>query len=146
VVASNALSGHPPSAATDGNAATDWQSISVPAWIYVDMGAIRLIDTAVLRWTAGLHAREFGIYVWTSYGWRVVYHTRAGAGGDQTIRFGTVAARYVAVAAATGQSTRIGIREVEVYRAGGGTYPYDAGESLEAAPDASAILPAPDAR
>jgi hypothetical protein len=89
------FSGVEPYKAFDSNLGTRWSSrFSDPQLIYVDLGAVRTFDQVVLRWE-NAYARRYGIYYWDGSGWRNVYWTDNGDGGNDTITFTPVQARYV---------------------------------------------------
>ncbi|MEU4715711.1 penicillin acylase family protein [Micromonospora purpureochromogenes] len=107
----------PASRAVDGDPGTRWSS----GWsdhqsITVDLGTVRPVARAVLRWEAA-HARSYRIDVSTDgAAWRTVWSTTAGDGGTDNDRFATTGARYVRMVGLT-RATSYGFSlwELEVY-------------------------------
>lgn len=96
------------SRAVDGNIGSRWSSqFSSPQWIKVDLGANRLVDTAILRWETA-YAKSYGIYYWTGSYWANLYWTSRGSGGTNMIRFSPITARYFMMYA-TERGTRWGV-------------------------------------
>lgn len=85
-----------PEAAVDGKLSTRWSSaFADPQWLAVDLGAVTTICRVELAWE-GAYARHYAIQVSADgQKWTDVYQTDAGKGGVETIRFPSVAARYV---------------------------------------------------
>lgn len=97
-----------PSRAVDSNIGTRWSSVFRDnQWIYVDLGANRYVDTAILRWQAA-YARSYGIYYWTGSYWANLYWTSQGSGGTNMIRFTPTTARYFMMYA-TERGTKWGV-------------------------------------
>ncbi len=105
-----------PYKAFDGHLNTRWSSrFSDPQFIYVDLGATYTFDQVVLRWETA-YARRYGIYYWTGSAWRNVYWTDNGNGGNDTITFSPVRARYVGMyGIQRGTSWGYSLWEFEVY-------------------------------
>ncbi len=83
-------------AAIDGNLSTRWSSeFSDPQWIAIDLGEQTRISRVELVWEAA-YAKAYAIQV-SDDGttWRDVFTTTSGKGGDETIRFAPVDARWV---------------------------------------------------
>lgn len=94
---STEFNGVEPYKAFDGNLSTRWSSrFADPQMIYVDLGSNQTFNQVVLRWEAA-YARRFGIYYWNGSQWRNVWWTDNGDGGNDTITFTPVSARYVAM-------------------------------------------------
>jgi len=110
---------YPAGNATDGDLGTEWRPTALPAWLYVDLGTDIPIERVVLRWGTGLHATAYTVYVWSGGAWKAVHGERAGAGGDETIRVAETS-RYVLLYAESSAGATVGLRELEVYRAGSG--------------------------
>jgi hypothetical protein len=113
---------------TDGNLATEYHSaVGLPAWYYVDLGAVQDFDRVDIHWSANMHATSYTLYTWNGRGWGPVYSTRSGAGGDESLRIAPQRSRYALLYAAAGPANMIGIRELEVYyrtsSSGGGVTP-----------------------
>lgn len=111
---------YPASNATDGNTATEWRPTAIPSWLYADLGAEILVDRVILRWAPGLHATGYTIYAWSGGAWTPLRTERAGRGGDESVTFPATSTRYMMVYVETGATTTVGLRELEVYRSGGG--------------------------
>ncbi len=64
IASADGVPGYPPTALTDGDAATEWR---VPpgraAWAYIDLGREEVFSRMVLRWGQQF-ATEYSIYVW----------------------------------------------------------------------------------
>jgi hypothetical protein len=91
----------------------------MPQWIYVDLGSVQRFDRVVLRWTAGMHATVYGLYVWTGYAWALFYSTTTGDGGVDDVALWPVSGRYVLMYAYAGASTALGLEEYEIYGSAG---------------------------
>ncbi|MBR7835101.1 glycoside hydrolase family 3 C-terminal domain-containing protein [Actinospica durhamensis] len=108
--------GNPPSAATDGDPGTRWESAySDPQWLEVDLGSVQQICGIELLWEAA-YASAFQIQVSNDNAtWTTEYSTTAGTGGTQTFSI-SVNARYVRMYA-TARATQWGdsIYEFDVY-------------------------------
>lgn len=84
------------SMAIDGSLDTRWAAPGIdPTWITVDLGAQTDICKVVLEWETA-YARKYKIEV-SNDGeiWETVYEETNGDGGNDTIEFATVNARYV---------------------------------------------------
>ncbi len=114
---------YPASNATDGNTATEWRPTAIPSWIYADLGTAIPVERVILRWAAGLHATGYTIYAWSGGAWAPLHTERAGRGGDESIPVSSTTTQYVMVYVETGATTTVGLRELEVYRAGTGGAP-----------------------
>ncbi|WP_307846183.1 glycoside hydrolase family 3 C-terminal domain-containing protein [Actinospica durhamensis] len=108
--------GNPPSAATDGNPGTRWESAYTdPQWLEVDLGAPQQICSVGISWETA-YASAFQIQVSNDNAtWTTEYSTTTGAGGSQTFSISTTA-RYIRVYA-TVRATQWGdsIFEFDVY-------------------------------
>jgi hypothetical protein len=120
VVAESEAPGMPATAATDGDVNTPWESTGLPQWFYVDLGATINVDRANLRWVAGKHASDYGLYAWNGSSWYGIYTRRGGTGGDEMASFPAVRTRYVLLFAEAGPAGTIALNELEVYEAGSG--------------------------
>ncbi len=107
---------NPPSAATDGNPGSRWESAySDPQWLVVDLGAQTEICGASLLWEAA-YASAFQIQVSLDNAtWSTVYSTTTGTGGSESLTLSTTG-RYIRVYA-TARATQWGdsIFEFRVY-------------------------------
>ncbi len=108
---------------SDADLATEWRSLNLPSWIYVDLMATEEFDRAILKWSPGLHATHYTLYAWNGWTWAPVYSKSTGAGGDETAIFPPVRTRYVLLYAAAGPAGNVGLREFEVYKRQGGGQP-----------------------
>lgn len=103
--------------AVDGSTGTYWSSqFSDPQWIYVDLGAAQNIGKVKLSWETA-YAKSYKIQVSNdAANWTDVYTTTTGDGGEDTITFTQVSARYVRVYG-TQRGTNYGysLYEFEVY-------------------------------
>ncbi len=120
VVAESEAPGFPAAAAVDGDIATPWESAGLPQWFYVDLGASVRIDRANVRWAAGKHAADYGLYAWNGRDWYGIFSRRGGTGGDELATFPAVSTRYVLLFAEAGPAGSIALNELEVYEAGSG--------------------------
>ncbi|MFW2490246.1 glycosyl hydrolase [Clostridium chromiireducens] len=82
--------------AFDGNGNTRWSSAYFdPQWIYVDLGSVQSVSKVILKWESA-YAKQYQIQVSTDgNSWTTVYTNSANTGGDNTITFNSVNARYV---------------------------------------------------
>lgn len=102
--------------ASDGDAATEWRSLNLPVWIYLDLMTTEEFDRAILRWSPGLHATRYTLYVWNGWLWTPVYDKTTGTGGEETAIFPRVRGRYFLLHATAGPAGKVGLQEFEVYR------------------------------
>jgi hypothetical protein len=114
-IASSAEAGSEALSATDGEGATMWRSQRLPAWLYVDFGSPATLRNTVLRWAVEDRASHYGLYGWSSGGWRPLYATSLGDGGDDHIRLPSVQTRYLLLFGTAGPSGRLGLIELEAY-------------------------------
>lgn len=124
VVAEHETPGFPAANVVDGDLTTQWESASVPAWIYVDLGTAMTVSRVTLHWTPGKHATDYVLYAWNGANWAGLYQRRNGPGGDETIDLRSFNTRYVLLAATAGPSQTVALREFEVLRytsTGGGS-------------------------
>lgn len=121
---STEFNGVEPYKACDGNVGTRWSSrFSDPQFIYVDLGTNVTFDQVVLRWEAA-YARRYGVYYWTGNQWRNVYWTDNGDGGNDTITFSPVQARFVGMyGVQRGTQYGYSLWELEVYNTGNTVVP-----------------------
>ncbi|MBE7680117.1 glycosyl hydrolase [Paenibacillus sp. P13VS] len=84
--------------ATDANGNTRWSSAySNPQYIIVDLGSSQSVASVILRWEAA-YASQFQIQTSTdNSSWTTVYSNYSANGGNNTINFTPVTARYVKV-------------------------------------------------
>lgn len=138
--------------ASDADLNTDWQSLGLPVWIYVDLQGTYDVDRVVLRWTPGMHATSYALYAWNGWAWLAVYSTHRGGGGDETAVFPAVRTRWLLLYATAGPAGKVGLRELEVYeRAPSGRRPlsvpgrdaFEEGRPLEL--DPNGVVPPPPA-
>jgi hypothetical protein len=123
-VALNTLPGFDAPRSTDADLATDWQSLNLPVWIYVDLVNTYDINRAILRWTPGMHATTYALYAWNGWTWVAVYSFNRGVGGDETAIFPTVRTRWLLLYAIAGPAGKVGLREFEVYERTSTTPPH----------------------
>ena len=88
----------PPAQAVDGKLDTRWASDwSDPQWLKVDLGNEQTIRRVVLNWEAA-YGKSYRVEVSRDgTNWQQVFATTIGNGGEDVVRFGAVAARYVRV-------------------------------------------------
>lgn len=117
-------SAHPGAMAVDGLLSTQWQTLKVKGkntrtseWIQVDFGSSQNISEVNLEWGA-YFATTYSIAV-SSNGstWSTVFSTSNGDGGNDTLSFNTVQARYIRLnsSAWSNSSYRNWLNEFEVY-------------------------------
>jgi beta-glucosidase-like glycosyl hydrolase len=108
--------GNQPSAATDGDPGTRWESAySDPQWLEVDLGSQTPICGAALSWEAA-YASAFQIQTSTDNAtWNTAYSTTTATGGSESFTF-SATARYLRVYASK-RATQWGdsILEFDVY-------------------------------
>lgn len=82
--------------ANDGNMDTRWAAPGVdPTWILIDLGKNKDICKVILEWETA-YAKEYKLQVSNDREvWKTVYEETNGDGGNDTIEFATVNARYV---------------------------------------------------
>ena len=87
-----------PEYAVDGDDGTRWSSgFSDPQWISIDLGKPTTIDHVRLLWEAA-YATAYQIQVsGDNKTWTDVYSTTNGPGGDETLKFAPVTARWVRI-------------------------------------------------
>jgi hypothetical protein len=93
---------HSGSMAVDGNGTTIWQTKSVSGknklsseWITVDLGSSQNINQAIIAWNT-YFAKAYTVQVSSNNSsWSTVFSTSSGDGGNDTVSFNTVQARYV---------------------------------------------------
>jgi acyl-homoserine lactone acylase PvdQ len=107
----------PPANAVDGNPATRWASDwSDNQWLTVDLGAVRPVGRAVLRWESA-YGSGYRVEVSTDgTGWREVFATTAGNGETDNVSFTPTSARFVRMTGMQ-RATSYGysLYELEVY-------------------------------
>lgn len=86
-----------PEAAVDGKPETRWSSrFSDPQWLAVDLGTVTRVSRVELLWDPAF-GKEYAIEISRDgQNWTEVYHTSAGRGGTEVLRFPPVDARWVA--------------------------------------------------
>jgi hypothetical protein len=110
--------------AVDGSLSTQWQTARVRGknklsseWIEVDLGSVQNVSQVTLEWDA-YFATTYSIDV-SSNGssWSTVFSNSSGDGGNDTLPFNTVQARYVRMnsSAWSSGSYRNWLNEFEVY-------------------------------
>jgi hypothetical protein len=114
--------------AVDGALNTLWKTArakgknKLPSeWISVDLGQSSTIGKVFLNWDTN-YAREYTIQVsGDGSNWTTVFTTSSGNGGNETITFSPVSARYVKMdsTAWSSGSLRNWLNEFEVYTGGG---------------------------
>ena len=107
----------PPANAVDGNPATRWASDwSDDQWVSIDLGTVRSVGRAVLRWESA-YASGYRIEVSADgTGWREVFSTTTGNGDTDIATFTPTDARFVRMTG-TQRATKYGysLYELEVY-------------------------------
>ena len=107
-----------PSAATDGNAATRWESVQSvdPQWIYVDLGQPMEINRVKLTWETA-YASAYQIQVSKdAVNWTSIYSTTTSAGGVNDLTGLNGYGRYVRIyGIARGSAFGYSLWEFEVY-------------------------------
>jgi len=110
--------------AVDGSVSTQWQTARVKGknklsteWIQVDLGSVQDVSQVILEWDT-YFATSYSIDV-SSNGnsWSTVFSNSNGDGGNDTLTFNTVQARYVRLnsSAWNSGSYRNWLNEFEVY-------------------------------
>jgi serine protease AprX len=118
--------------AVDGSLSTMWQTEKVKGknklsseWIDVDLGSSQDVSQVILEWDA-YFATSYSIDV-SSNGntWLTVISTSSGDGGNDTLSFDTVQARYIRLNSTgwSNNSYRNWLKEFEVYAASGTASP-----------------------
>lgn len=125
-VASSSRAGHGPMHVTDGDPGTDWRSVGVPAWLYVDLGRAASLTRAELHGTPSMAARQFAIYAHSGVGWYRVYATSFAGGTHASVPLTGVRTRHLLVYAWWGETPSIGLREFEIF----GAYPAAAAAAI----------------
>jgi len=135
--------------AVDGSLGTRWASASAgapptpavagvdPSWLQVDLGSVQSFNTVILNWE-NAYATEYQILYKsadpsTNPTWNVAYTNNAGAGGTETVNFGTVQGRYIRMQGIQ-RATQYGysLYEFQVYnvaQCGGSTERYSVSSS-----------------
>jgi plastocyanin len=127
---------------TDGNLATDWRSGTMPAYIFVDFGRNVTVNRAILRWTRTLRATRYSLYAWGNGYWLNVRASGSFAGDVDTLVFPAVSTSALLMNATASASSKVGLREFEVYGSSGiGPYGSSGDDWLVDPPD----VPAADA-
>ncbi len=111
---------------TDGRDDTRWESdFAAQPWAIVDLGELRPVGRAVLRWQPGVHARVYKLQT-SPEGttWSDAFYQTDGAGGDEEAVFPAVTARYVRLFCLE-KATGIGVslRALEVFAPAGAVPP-----------------------
>ena len=125
-------SAHNGNKAVDGSLSTMWQTEKVKGknklsseWIDVDLGSSQDVSQVILEWDA-YFATSYSIDV-SSNGntWLTVISTSSGDGGNDTLSFDTVQARYIRLNSTgwSNNSYRNWLKEFEVYAASGTASP-----------------------
>jgi hypothetical protein len=85
--------------ATDGSQATAWVSgEAMSQTLRIDLGAVKRLDQAVIRWGEG-YATAYGIYYQDAANrWQPLFATQSGDGDVDILGFPAVQARYVTLA------------------------------------------------
>ncbi|WP_232189450.1 discoidin domain-containing protein [Cohnella silvisoli] len=121
VMNTTAYSGHPASAAIDGNSATYAQSNSDVPWdLTVDLGSAQMVNKVVVKPDSGGYASQYTIQTSTdNVIWTTVATETTGTGSAKAYSFGAVSARYVkldvTVEVGGGASWGHAVREFEIY-------------------------------
>ncbi len=122
-VALNSQPGFEAGRVVDADEVTDWRSVTIPSWVYVNFGTGVSIDRARLRWAAGQHATQYSLYAWNGWGWVGLSNVSAGAGGDEMVRFAPVRTQYLMMYAHAGPGPGVALREFEAYEYRSGAMP-----------------------
>lgn len=85
-----------PSRAVDGNMSSRWgSSYNNDAWLYVDLGEPKEINKVKIAWE-GAYGKKYLIQVSDdAQNWTTVYTQNSGKGGNETLEFDPVYAKYV---------------------------------------------------
>jgi len=96
VTASSSQGGHPATHAVDQDGTTRWASDwSDSQWISVDLGSLKPVGRAVLRWEAA-YGKGYTIQVSSNAStWKTVASVTDGTGGIDNLDFAPTTARYV---------------------------------------------------
>lgn len=116
----NEAPGNAGALAVDGDVNTEWRPTGLPSWLYVDMGREIEVDRVLLRWTAGLHASDYLLYVWENGAWATAHTERSGNGGEDVISLRGRRTQYVLLYANSGPGATVALGELEVYEKGSG--------------------------
>jgi subtilisin family serine protease len=111
-------------AAVDGSLSTLWQTQKAKGknrlsseWIEVDLGSNQYISQVTLKWDA-YYATAYSIDVsHDGSAWSTVFSTSSGDGGNDTLVFDTVQARYIRMSSTawSNNSNRNWLKEFEAY-------------------------------
>jgi acyl-homoserine lactone acylase PvdQ len=115
--ASASQNGYPTKNAVDQNGTTRWASDwSDNQWIHVDLGSVKQVGRAVLRWEAA-YGKSYTIQVSSDAStWTTVASVTDGTGGTDNVDFTPTTARYVRMAGVTrGTQHGYSLYEFEVY-------------------------------
>lgn len=87
------------SLATDGNSRTAWISgAAISQTLRVDLGEVKQLDQAIIRWGAGF-ATDYGVYYQDTNGdWQPTFATQSGDGDVDIVNFSPIQARYISLA------------------------------------------------
>jgi len=114
---------HTGAKAVDGDSSTLWQTAKVKGkgstteWIEVDLGSNQNVSQVVLEWNS-YYATGYNIQTSTDHNnWTPVFSTTNGNGGNDTLTFNTVQARYVRMTSSSWSSGsyRNWLNEIGVY-------------------------------
>lgn len=118
---SEPYAGYSASQAVDGNHNTRWSSSKADMqWIYVDLGARKTINKAVLNWEENRYAKEYIIQISDdALNWDTIFMQQPSSGGIENLTgfFGT--GRYVKMQGIgrVNPNDLISVREFEIYEA-----------------------------
>lgn len=139
--ASSQQPGHGPALATDGSLDTEWRSLTLPAWIYVDLGRPTIVSRAILRWGPQVGYSTFSMYAYSGGGWWYRIYSGVHSGGVVTsARFPTVITRYVLLYNYRSGPTSVGLKEFELYGLAVNVLPIPGSNAL-GQPQGSGVLP-----
>ncbi len=118
--ASSAYNSYTADKVVDGNTGTYWRSTGVSLntvlWLRVDLGKVQVVGRTVIMWRSDYFARSYELQVSNNdVNWTPVYSTTSGAGGNETLLFTPVLARYVRIYMTAHNKTTERINEFQVY-------------------------------
>jgi len=117
-------SSHNGGKAVDGDLSTLWQTQKVKGkggpsteWIEVDLGSTQDVSQVIMEWSS-YYATKYNIQTSADHtNWSTVFNTTSGNGGNDTVTFSTIQARYVRMVSTgwNSNSSRNWLNEFGVY-------------------------------
>ena len=117
VATSSELSARPAENAVDGDEGSVFGTESDgEQWLRVDLTDALPIGRVIVKWTSDYFATDYEFQTSDDdENWATVYATDAGEAGEQEFTFSQTTASYVRLLMSSGNRTRYGINELEVY-------------------------------